>query len=201
MTSMGETKRHTVIRAILFLAAAGVHAQETRVSHAVCMEIRVRVDSALVLRARALAGAVLLQAGVRIEWLSSKECRIPGENVVRLVLDSAAPPRFGPETMAYALPYDVSETAIHIFYPRVVEDHWDAPAQVLGHVIAHELGHVLEGVARHSNEGLMKARWGPRDYALMWRQRLFLAAEDVELIHLGLKRFSTPITTARAGRE
>ena len=33
----------------------------------------------------------------------------------------------------------------------------------LGHVMAHEMGHVLLGVNSHSAEGLMRAAWEPWD--------------------------------------
>lgn len=34
---------------------------------------------------------------------------------------------------------------------------------VLGHAIAHELGHVLLGSADHAHDGIMQARWGRAD--------------------------------------
>ena len=76
--------------------------------------------------------------------------RLRADNVLRIEMDAVAPARFGPETMAYALPYGASGTTIHVFYDRVLQDHRELPAEVLGHVIAHEIGHVLEGIARHS---------------------------------------------------
>jgi len=33
----------------------------------------------------------------------------------------------------------------------------------LGHVMAHEIGHLLIGVSSHSGEGLMRADWNPRE--------------------------------------
>jgi hypothetical protein len=35
---------------------------------------------------------------------------------------------------------------------------------VLGHVIAHELGHVLLGSGEHASEGIMRANWGKADF-------------------------------------
>jgi hypothetical protein len=54
-------------------------------------------------------------------------------------------------------------------------------------VLAHEIGHVLEGVARHSSEGVMKANWSVRDCAELVRQPLPFAPEDVELIQAHFK--------------
>src|SRR5262249_17234624 len=35
--------------------------------------------------------------------------------------------------------------------------------QVLGHAMAHEIGHILLGSNSHSSSGLMKAKWGAED--------------------------------------
>jgi len=56
----------------------------------------------------------------------------------------------------------------------------------LGHVASHEIGHALEGINRHSREGLMKAQWGNREMRQMFVRSLPFAGEDAELIHLGL---------------
>jgi predicted metalloendopeptidase len=75
------------------------------------------------------------------------------------------------------------------------------PVEVLGHVIAHEIGHVLEGVARHSTDGLMKPHWTLQDYWRMKNRHLFFAAEDVELMHLSMQRASAGSVTAQSERE
>jgi hypothetical protein len=58
---------------------------------------------------------------------------------------------------------------------------------VLGHVIAHEVTHILQGVLRHSESGVMKARWSNADYQEMTWKPLRFTDEDVVLIHRGLK--------------
>jgi hypothetical protein len=35
---------------------------------------------------------------------------------------------------------------------------------LLGHAMAHEIGHVLIRTTEHSPDGIMKARWGKADY-------------------------------------
>jgi hypothetical protein len=59
---------------------------------------------------------------------------------------------------------------------------------LLGHVLAHEIVHVLQGIELHSAGGLMKARWENRDYADMQRARLKLTQDDIDLIDRGVKR-------------
>ena len=87
-------------------------------------------------------------------------------------MENSVPAQFGPETLGYALPYTGTGVTIHVYYSRIAENFRELYPEVLSHVMAHEIGHVLEGIARHSNSGLMKAHWSPRDYAGMKRQHL-----------------------------
>jgi hypothetical protein len=55
---------------------------------------------------------------------------------------------------------------VYIFYDRIYRIaafHNTAVQHGLGHVMAHEIGHVLLGVNSHSAEGLMRAAWEPWD--------------------------------------
>lgn len=69
---------------------------------------------------------------------------------------------------------------------------------VLAHVLAHEITHVLEVTDRHSKEGVMKAHWTGRDFRNMAWRGLPFAAEDVELIHLGIASRMNRMTRAAA---
>jgi hypothetical protein len=51
-----------------------------------------------------------------------------------------------------------------------------------GYVLAHEIGHVLQGQARHSGEGIMKGHWDGGDYDLMGVYKLRFSSEDTTLI-------------------
>jgi hypothetical protein len=43
---------------------------------------------------------------------------------------------------------------------------------LLGHVLAHEITHILQGVESHSASGVMKNKWDYRDYVEMQRRPL-----------------------------
>jgi hypothetical protein len=58
-------------------------------------------------------------------------------------------------------------------------------------VLTHEITHILQGVSRHSKSGVMKAHWDAVDYQDMTWRALAFAPEDIELIHLGLRRRDT----------
>jgi len=82
----------------------------------------------------------------------------------------------------YAIPVGPGEFGVHcgVFYDRVqqISRRTNNEAVVLGHAVAHELGHLLLGVNAHSPGGLMRAHWTPRDLALAAQGKLLLL--DVE---------------------
>jgi len=54
------------------------------------------------------------------------------------------------------------------------------------YVLAHELAHAMQGVARHAESGIMKAHRSNEDYQDMFFHNLVFTTNDVELIHRGL---------------
>ncbi|MBZ5724913.1 MAG: hypothetical protein LAP87_07940 [Acidobacteriia bacterium] len=106
---------------------------------------------------------------------------------LEIVLDTQAPARFSAGAMGYAT-VGKEGTAIHVFYHRVRACPWpELTTALLGHVMVHEITHVLEDVARHSRSGVMKANFDGHDYDVMRARPLRFAAEDVELVqaHFG----------------
>lgn len=78
---------------------------------------------------------------------------------------------------------------------RLAEGHADVgKAIILGHAIAHEIGHVLLHSGRHSESGLMKAEWQPEDVAAMPGDRLTFDGEQIAAIRAEVLR-----RTARQG--
>jgi hypothetical protein len=91
-----------------------------------------------------------------------------------------------PGALAYALPFD--GTRVVLFYDRVLRAAGPAAApSLLGHVLAHEIVHKLQGVDAHSASGLMKPRWDKRDYDAMQRAPLPFTQEDLTLMDRGLE--------------
>jgi len=72
--------------------------------------------------------------------------------------------------------------------------------EFLGNVLAHELTHALEGLKRHSSEGLMKAEWSAGDIARMVYGPLPLAVEDRDLLRSRFRKeiaSTLPIAASR----
>jgi len=122
--------------------------------------------------------------GVTVEWRGSYQCP-SGE--LRVSLTEIAPPDFHAGALAYALPYEGTHNVL--FLDRIRQSHLQKESgMVLAYVIAHESAHILQGVARHSDSGLMKAEWTSADFQKMRLGRLNFTADDVDLIYTGLRR-------------
>jgi hypothetical protein len=141
-------------------------------------------------RGQAVATKLLKQADVRIEWRSDQRfCIVKKRGIVVSVL-LATPDNLHPGALAYALPFE--RTRITLFYDRVLNTLGPAGApSLLGHVLAHEIVHILQRVDQHSGSGIMKSRWDGRDYAGMQRGLLRFTGDDIALIHRGLDRWAS----------
>jgi hypothetical protein len=96
-----------------------------------------------------------------------------------------SPDNLLPGALAFCQP--AARDDIRILYDRV--QAMVSPAHephLLAYVLAHEIVHVLEGTARHSATGIMKAQWTPEDYSEIASGKLTFASEDVDLVHGGL---------------
>jgi hypothetical protein len=62
--------------------------------------------------------------------------------------------------------------------------------------MAHEITHVVQGIARHSQAGVMKAYWNVHDIWQMVYKPLPFAPEDIDLIQRGLRPRPASLTSA-----
>jgi hypothetical protein len=141
------------------------------------------VDAAL-----PIVSKILTPAGLTLEWHGAgRLCPEHSDRTIRVSLSTHTSPDLLPGALAYALPYEGEH--IVVFYARVQRTYAGSPEILLAHVVAHEIIHILQGVARHSDEGLMKARWDREDYARMALQPLTLTRTDLQLIREGVAAY------------
>lgn len=139
------------------------------------------VDPAIQGTAKTLASVMFSQIGVHIQWRSGNPARPEaGAIVVEFVTD--VPSTFKPGALAYALPYE--GVHIRILWDRIGGSSYSR--EILAHVMVHEITHILQGEARHSAEGIMKANWSMAEMASMREKPLRFTAEDVDLIYRGM---------------
>jgi hypothetical protein len=70
--------------------------------------------------------------------------------------------------------------------------------ELLGHVVAHELGHLLLGLNSHSSAGLMLALWRPPELYQVVHGNLFFTREQVDRIR---SRYLTAVAQHRKTAE
>jgi hypothetical protein len=151
-------------------------------------------------RAELIATSIFGGIGVPVVWSSGSKhaLSVEGELSIEMRLNTRLPGGSHPGALAYAVPYGTSETGIHVFIDRVLKGVPAGEAgDLLRYVMAHEITHVLQGVARHSAEGIMKAHWDEHDRREMAFRRLPFAAIDTELIRAGLGRLTAAENVAR----
>jgi hypothetical protein len=142
--------------------------------------------------AEGVATRIYNKIGVKIEWRS---IHCPTDSI-QIKLQFRTPTTMQPGALAYAMPYE--GTHIVVFFDRIAgnTDTDSAVASLFGHVLAHEICHVLEGIARHSDSGLMKAHWSPEDIRRMRVQPMAFSEDDLDLIYRGLARRSDAVIAA-----
>jgi hypothetical protein len=96
------------------------------------------------------------------------------------------------DALAYTRPYEGIH--IQILWNRI--ETTSSPTKLLAHVMVHEITHILEGIDRHSAEGVMKARWVAADFEAMAFKTLRFAPEDVVIIRAGLKARNAAVMAA-----
>jgi hypothetical protein len=150
------------------------------------------------MRAEALATRMFAGIGVRLEWgIGSPRPDRAGRKrqEIALRLGAKTPATFHPGAVAVAeLAAWPSVVRVTILYDRVIQPsamNREADIAFLAHVLAHEIAHALQGVARHSEEGLMKPRFTPQDRERMVDSPLPFTPADVELIRLAMTRATT----------
>jgi hypothetical protein len=173
------------IRVLVVLAATAPGLWSYQVDHGERYTVTVCLESAgffTLSRASSLVSGMYAAIGVDIDWRWPRNCPT---GAIRVTMQMSTPIGQSPGAMAYAAPYE--GTRIVIFYDRVEKKQARPVPELLAHVLAHEIGHILEGISRHSASGVMKAQWDEDDFSQMAWKPLPFTPEDVILIHQGLR--------------
>jgi hypothetical protein len=135
-------------------------------------------------RAEELSSEMFGAIGIKIEWSRRDDCHLRGGAIV-VTLSYETPASEYEGAYAFAKPYEA--THIVVFWDRV--QHKVPPPRaptLLAHVLVHEITHILQGISRHSETGVMKTGWSSDDLYQMGKKPLEFTAEDVRLIHAGI---------------
>lgn len=152
----------------------------------VCVHLYASVPFELLAQSETTASELFEDIGVKIRWTCHTASR---ELLVRL--RDHTPADLHPGSFGYALPYAHEGERVVVFYDRferLVSATPGVAPIIFGHILAHEIGHVLAGVACHVESGLMRARWSDRDYSEMRMHRLGFSPEMGRFIYRNLTR-------------
>lgn len=162
-----------------------------------------RLSPGMLAHAETQAANVFAKAGVKIVWLE-----YPLEAGVVASLAVSQPQRTGWEVALGILPQSMAERApashealgfalpcfagapgcyAQVFYQRVEElarggEVFVHRTHILGHAMAHEIGHLLLGDNSHAPAGIMRADWQREDLRYAARGMLLFTPEQAELI-------------------
>jgi hypothetical protein len=96
--------------------------------------------------------------------------------------------------LGYAMVSGRFPVVAYAFYHRAVEleaSKLGARADILGGIMAHEIGHLLLAETSHSETGVLRGLWGDRELRMIARGRLGFTREQAErMVSLVAERVS-----------
>jgi hypothetical protein len=141
------------------------------------------------------AQRLLLEAGIDTRWLECplagaqvgpESSRGPGDFFLTIVRKVMGERRSERDALGFALPCPQGKTGCmaYILYSRIETMAADGDASlsdILGHTMAHEIGHLLLGPG-HSAVGIMRPEWNRRDLESAARNELSFTPYQLELL-------------------
>ena len=127
------------------------------------------LDPTVLTGARKVTTEIFAEAGVQTVWLDcpvyDTDCGSGAERpqfILRILAPSMAKTIVGDEALGFAIPCNKKEEAClsYIFYYRInalAVAHSLSADRILGHVMAHEIGHTLLGPKAHELFGIMQS--------------------------------------------
>jgi hypothetical protein len=198
--SVQRTAVQLVLGAVLFGELAHTEDQlDSRLTVLVYDYAGVQGDT--LAKAEQVTSRIFHHSGVEVTW---RLCRIPGSLVLLKCPDPSLMtpalrlvPRFqvvGDRVHAEAMGYSTGDFAtVSVEFAQRLEESGVAQLpEILGHIIAHEIGHLLLPGGRHSLSGIMKARWRSDDWRLVCQGELNFAPEQSRFLRAELLRRLQP---------
>lgn len=136
-----------------------------------------------------VATETLRKAGVRITWRDiGQHGPAPPAAWLRIDLVDELDDGTRPGALAVSYPRARCAKPITVYLDRVraLAPGANRESALLGYVLAHEIAHVIQGLNRHAEAGVMKARWSEADRAAIFARRLRFQDADRHLMHRAL---------------
>lgn len=171
---------------LAFLAASAMQAEEPELTLRI---VAGNVSGPMLSLAKKETSTILRQADVRVRWtehatapLRTCSGRAVDISSIDILIQDQTRPQDHPGALGYSRPFASSGFRVVIFYDRILS--WmPAPSpQLLGHVIAHELGHMLMGTLSHAETGVMEAHWTRHEMQQLQMHPLTFTPGDTGMI-------------------
>jgi hypothetical protein len=158
------------------------------------------IPGPLLIPAMAEASSLLSQVGVRVRWKHPddrgeahrpvRECtgQAPDVSIIDILILDRSRVDDHPGALGYSLPFARSGVRVVVFFDRIQTSMHDPSPKLLGHVIAHEIGHMFIGTFSHAPDGIMRAHWTGRDMTAMQIHPLAFSPADAATIAQRLDR-------------
>jgi hypothetical protein len=174
------------------IAHAIAYGSEIRHKLTACLQVEIPDPHLISRLAEGLATRIFADIGISLEWRACEQADESSRTPIVVQLVSGRKDGLMSGVLGSAMPY---RRHIIIFFDRI-ETMEDAPT-VLGHVMVHEITHIIQGVPRHSDTGLMKPHWSRHDLVQMRYKPLPFTEWDLLLLYAGLpmRRKSTDTQT------
>lgn len=188
--------------------AAAADSADTGLRITVYVNNYAQVEPETLARAKEVAARIFGKAGVETVILDGGSFKVGQANEVRFFVNILTRQMAEQMSEKLGLPTNIAGVAagtsknqrsrkyVYIFdhvVKRIARDQMKArvegkvsfhadKGQVLGHAMAHEIGHVLLNLASHSPKGLMRANWDQKDLQSAATGQLLFTPEQAELI-------------------
>ena len=179
------------IAGLIALAGTDVEGKASRRPVDVVLYVEGFAPGPIDLGARQIVNSMYGRLGITLAWHDAPKSDVKPAGAVSIQIRfvSGNPKAASQNALAYALPYADGINAITVMYERIrriADGKTIFERSLLAHVLAHEIGHVLEGTTLHSESGVMKAQWTGWDYGAMVGGPLDFTREDAAMILRGL---------------
>jgi hypothetical protein len=153
-----------------------------------------RIPRETVKRAEQVATRIFLAAGIRLEWTNtapdSVEPYRETAQQLKIHIVPASMKQAGRRLGVAERLVDNTDRRAFVFYNRIVDlaqQNGVDIAPILGHALAHEMGHVLLPYGSHTSQGIMREEWNRAEFEAMARGLLTFTAQHTALIRMRVR--------------
>jgi hypothetical protein len=138
-------------------------------------------------QAQAVATRIYEEIGIIVKWGFAAPGAGCSSNPRRIAMKLSWTTRasFHPGALAVAKLFVTGEPCVVVFMDRVEPMSAKNPntaSSLLGHVLAHEIAHVLKQASDHSESGVLKSRWSSEEIRGMRGEPLKFTASDALIL-------------------